>query len=240
MRADYWTGEVIGGEASLKLPGVRRVTGQQAIEGRWTLDAGRIEFELVMTLLRVVNAMIATSWGWRSEERALMSERKSRGGATMAGKSGERGSQVLEATLVFVPMLLMTYLMVDLSMVIFLRTTMQEAAREGARYAITAQNTTGPCQDDSIRAVVKTHGAGFLGTAAEAAKIHVQFINPVTGGQGSNAPGQIVNVKIEQYTYKPLAPFEGLNYSLNIWATASDVMEPYSGAAPCLTNPTDQ
>jgi len=39
MRADYWTGEVIGGEASLKLPGVRRVTGQQAIEGRWTLDA---------------------------------------------------------------------------------------------------------------------------------------------------------------------------------------------------------
>jgi hypothetical protein len=169
-----------------------------------------------------------------------MRGRKLRGGAAMARKSGERGSQVLEASLVFVPMLLLTYLMIDLSMVIFLRTTMQEASREGARYAITAQNTTGPCQDDSIKAVVKTHAVGFLGTTAEAATIHVQFVNPITGGQGSNAPGQIVNVKIENYKYNPLVPFKRLSYSLYVSATASDVIEPYSGAAPCLTNPTDQ
>jgi len=169
-----------------------------------------------------------------------MRARKARGAATMARKSGERGSQVLEATLVFIPMLLMTFLMVDLSMVIFLRTTMQEATREGARYAITGQNTSGPCQDDSIKAVVQQHGAGFLGSIAGVAAMHVQFINPVTGGQGFNAPGQIVNVKVENFKYNAMAPFQRLNYPLYISAMASDVIEPYSGAAPCLTKPTDQ
>jgi len=190
--------------------------------------------------------LMATSWGWRSKEHALTgcrkltSGRKSRSGATVAKKSGERGSQVLEATLVFIPMLLMTYLMLDVSMVIYLRTTMQEAAREGARYAITGQNTTGPCQDDSIKAVVRLHAAGFLGSIAGAAAVHVQFINPITGGQGANAPGQIVNVKVESYKYNPMAPFQRLGYALYVNAMASDVIEPYSGAAPCLTNSTDQ
>lgn len=159
----------------------------------------------------------------------------------MKGKrSRERGSQLVEASLLIVPMLLMTYLMLDLSMVVFLRTTMQEAVREGARYAITAQNTTGPCQDDSIKAVVKTYALGYLKSTTAAATMHVQFINPNTGGQGTNAPGQIVNVKIEGYKYSTLAPFERVNYPLYVSATASDVIEPYSGAAPCLTNATDQ
>jgi Flp pilus assembly protein TadG len=172
--------------------------------------------------------------------RKLTSGGKSRGATTVARKSGERGSQVLEATLVFVPMLLMTYLMLDVSMVIFLRTTMQEAAREGARYAITGQNTTGPCQDDSIKTVVRAHAAGFLGSVAGAASVHVQFINPITGGQGANAPGQIVNVKVESYAYHPMAPFQRIGYLLYVNAMASDVIEPYSGAAPCLSHPTDQ
>src|ERR1700735_2561137 len=137
-------------------------------------------------------------------------------------KSRESGSQVVEASLVIIPMFLLTFMMLDLSMVIFLRTTMQEAAREGARYAITGQNTTGPCQDDSIKTIVKTHGAGFLGTTAGLAAMHVQFVNPVTGGQGANAPGQIVNVKIENYKYNAMAPFQRLNYPLYVSATASD------------------
>jgi hypothetical protein len=146
----------------------------------------------------------------------------------------------VEATLIFIPLLLLTFLMLDLSMVIFLRTTMQEAVREGARYAITGQNTTGPCQDDSIKTVVKNHALGFLTPTAAAATVHVQFVSPSTGGQGTNAPGQIVNVKIEGYKYSSLAPFERLNFPLYVFATASDEIEPYSGAAPCLTHPTDQ
>ncbi|HUB81258.1 MAG TPA: TadE family protein [Bryobacteraceae bacterium] len=146
----------------------------------------------------------------------------------------------MEATLVIIPLLLMTFLMLDLSMVIFVRTTLQEAVREGDRYAITGQNEVGPCQDDSIKWVVKKYALGFLNTTSGASSIHVQFVNPDTGGQGTNTYGNIVNVKIEGYKYKVLAPFENFNSSIYVFAEASDMMEPISGAAPCLTNSTDQ
>jgi len=155
-------------------------------------------------------------------------------------RSRESGSQVVEATFVIIPLLLMTFMMLDLSMVIFVRTTLQEAVREGDRYAITGQNTVGPCQDDSIKAVVKHYALGFLKSGSAASTIHVQFVNPSTGGQGTNAYENIVNVKIEGFKYSALAPFQRLNYPLYVFAEASDVMEPLSGASPCLTNSTDQ
>ena len=155
-------------------------------------------------------------------------------------KPGQRGAAMVEAMLVFIPMLLMTFLTADLAMVLFLRTTFQEAAREGARYAITAQNTTGPCQDDSIKTVVKNYSLGYLSTTTGAAAVHVQFVSPDTGGQGTNAPNQIVNVKVENYKYTPMAPFLGETFPVYVSAQASDVMEPYTGAAPCLTNSTDK
>ena len=162
------------------------------------------------------------------------------GGMTSKRKSRESGSQVVEATFVIIPLLLMTFMMLDLSMVIFVRTTLQEAVREGDRYAITGQNSVGPCQDDSIKAVVQRHAQGFLNSTTAASTIHVQFVNPTTGGQGTNAYENIVNVKIEGYKYSAMAPFQRLNYPLYVFAEASDVMEPLSGASPCLTNPTDQ
>ena len=155
-------------------------------------------------------------------------------------RRSRRGSEPVEVSLIIVPMLLLTFAMLDISMVIFLRTTMQEAVREGARYAITGANTPGPCQDDSIKSVVKSHSVGFLKSTAGAATIHVQWADPTTGGQGSNAPLQIVNVKVEAYKYSTLAPFQRLNFPLYVYAMASDLVEPYSGAAPCLTNATDQ
>ena len=155
-------------------------------------------------------------------------------------KSRESGSQVVEATFVIIPLLLMTFLMLDLSMVIFLRTTLQEAVREGDRYAITGGNAIGPCEDDSVKWVVKKFALGFLNSTTAASTIHVQFVNPSTGGQGSNVYPDIVNVKIEGYKYSALAPFQNFNWPMYIFAEASDVMEPYSGSTPCLTNSTDQ
>jgi Flp pilus assembly protein TadG len=156
-------------------------------------------------------------------------------------KSRESGSQVMEATFVIVPMLLMTFLMLDLSMIVFMRTTMQEAVREGDRFAITGQLLSGyTYQDDSIKAIVQKYALGFLNSTTAAATIHVQFVDPTNGGQGTNAFGNIVNVKVEGYQYKALAPFQRLNYAMYIFATAGDMMEPLSGASPPLRNPTDQ
>ncbi len=156
-----------------------------------------------------------------------------------ARKQGQRGAAMIEACLVFVPMLLTTFVTADLATVLFLRTTFQEAVREGARYAVTGQNTTGPCQDDSIKAVVKNYGLGLLSSTSGAATLHVQFVDPSTGGQGSNAPGQIVNVKVENYHFSPIGAFEGVSFPVYVSASASDVIEPYPGQAPCLSNSTD-
>lgn len=150
-------------------------------------------------------------------------------------RRGERGAEALEATLVIVPLLLMTLLMLDLSVVIFLRSTFQHAVREGVRYAITGANDTGPCQDDSIKAVVKKNAVGFLNPSGPAATIHVHFMSPVDGSISDNSAGNIVEVSVEAYQYGPLAPFQRLNYPLSIWARAYDLMESVPGARACIT-----
>ena len=66
-------------------------------------------------------------------------------------RARQKGSELVEASLVVVPLFAITFLLIDLSMVVYLRSTFQQAVREGVRYAITGQNTTGPCQDDSIK-----------------------------------------------------------------------------------------
>lgn len=151
------------------------------------------------------------------------------------GRRGERGAEALETALVITPLLLITFLLLDLSLVIFLRSTFQHAVREGVRYAITGANTTGPCQDDSVKAVVKQNAIGFLTAAGPSATLHVHFMSPVDGSISNNAPGNIVEVSVEGYQYGPLAPFGRLNYPVQIWARAYDLMEPLPGALPCIT-----
>jgi len=148
---------------------------------------------------------------------------------------------VLEASLVIVPLFGLTFLALDVSMVLFLRSTFQQAVREGVRYAITGQNSPGPCQDDSIKAVVQQYALGFLKTttpgqyAGPAATIHVHWINPVNGNVANNAAGNIIDVSVEGYVYGPMAPYQRLNMPAQLWARAYDVMQTVPGGLPCLT-----
>ncbi|HEY1239237.1 MAG TPA: TadE family protein [Bryobacteraceae bacterium] len=144
---------------------------------------------------------------------------------------------MIETMLILGPLLGITFLLLDLSMVISLRSTFQHAVREGVRYAITGQNSPGPCQDDSIKTVVKQNSAGFLSSASASAMIHVHFIDPVSGAVSNNGKNQIVEVSVEGYQYLPLAPFQRLNLAPKIWARAYDVMEPVPGTLPCITTP---
>ena len=140
----------------------------------------------------------------------------------------------MEVALIITPLFGLIFLLLDISMVVFLRSTFQHAVREGVRYGITAANDTGPCQDDSIKTIVKRSALGFLNSSADTAKIHVKFSSPVDGSATDNAPGNIIEVSVEAYQFKPLAPFQrsGNPY---VWARAYDVMEPYPGAHPCRT-----
>jgi len=160
---------------------------------------------------------------------------------TRPRRRSQRGAELLEASLVIVPLFGLTFLALDLSMVIFLRSTFQQAVREGVRYAITGQNTTGPCQDDSIKAVVQQYALGFLKSTVSgqytgpAATIHVHWINPVTGNVANNAAGNIIDVSVEDYVYGPLAPYQRLNMPAQLWARAYDVMQVVPGGLPCIT-----
>ncbi|HXK07925.1 MAG TPA: TadE family protein [Verrucomicrobiae bacterium] len=141
---------------------------------------------------------------------------------------------MLEVTLIVVPLFGLVFLLLDLSMVLFLRSTFQHAVREGVRYGVTGANDTGPCQDDSIKSIVKKDALGFLNSISGSSKIHVHFSSPVDGTRTNNAPGNIIQVSVEAYIYNPLAPFHHSG-SPYVWARAYDVMEPYPGSPPCLT-----
>jgi Flp pilus assembly protein TadG len=143
-----------------------------------------------------------------------------------------KGAEVLEAALIIVPLFGILFLILDISMVIFVRSTFQHAVREGVRYAITGANDTGPCQDDSIKAVVKKNALGFLNSATS--KIHVHFQNAVSGAVSDNSYGNIVQVSVEGYQFLPLAPYQRVNSKPLIWARAYDMME-YLPSKPCIT-----
>jgi hypothetical protein len=149
-------------------------------------------------------------------------------------KKSSRGAEIVEVALIIVPLFGLIFLLLDLSMVIFLRSTFQHAVREGVRYGITGANDTGPCQDDSIKAIVKQRALGFLNSTANSAKIHVHFTSPVDGSLTDNAPGNIIQVSIEGYQFLPMAPYQHSTKPY-IWARAYDVMEPYPGTHPCRT-----
>lgn len=155
-------------------------------------------------------------------------------------KARQKGAELLEAGLIAVPLFAITFLLLDLSMVIYLRSTFQQAVREGVRYAITGQNTTGPCQDDSIKSIVQTNASGWLNASPASAKIHVHFYSPVDGSATNNGSGNIVEVSVEQYVYGPLAPFQRVNLPVQLTARAYDVMESLPGALPCLSASVNQ
>jgi len=139
---------------------------------------------------------------------------------------------MVEVCLILTPLLLITFLLLNLSMAIFLRSTFQQAVREGARYAITGQTTSaGACHDTSIKAIVAQNALGFLNTGRPGfSSMHVRFRNPTTGAIGSNAVGNIVQVSVENYQYGPLAPYRFFSSKMGIWAQADDVM----GGLPSL------
>jgi Flp pilus assembly protein TadG len=146
-------------------------------------------------------------------------------------KSRQRGSEILEVSLILTPLLLFTFFLVNISMALFVRSTFQHAVREGTRYAITGQTTTiGACQDTSIKTVVAQNALGLLTSGAGAAAVHVRFKDPVTGAIGSNAAGNIVEVSVENYQYGPMVPYRFFSAKLGIWAQAADVM----GGLPTL------
>ena len=145
----------------------------------------------------------------------------------------------MEVSLIFLPLFAILLALFDFSTALFLRATMQNAVREGVRYAVTYQTSSGMCQDASIKEVVKSSSVGFLGSADDS-KIKVRYYDPASvgtelTGAGSNGPGNVVEIGVEGYTWSWIAPLWRTASPFNINVYAADRMEGLAGGTspPC-------
>jgi Flp pilus assembly protein TadG len=151
-------------------------------------------------------------------------------------KHRQRGSEVVEFGLILLPLLGFTFLIIDLGWAIFARATIQNAVREGVRYAVTSQtldSRTGHVA--SIQSVVRTYSMGFL---SDLKYVTVKFYRPDTfvelTGTGANDGGNLVEISIENLPVSPLLPLFRSPAPLQMTARSSDRMEasPTTGAPP--------
>ena len=133
-----------------------------------------------------------------------------------------RGDTMLEFAFFVLPTFALLGGFFDLGMALFTWNTLQNAVREGARYAITYQIDGSGHQITAIKNTVATWSMNFVSASATSTSggpyIDVKFYtqptvaNPngtVVTGATANASGNLVEVAVRNYPYAYMAPFSG-------------------------------
>ena len=133
-----------------------------------------------------------------------------------------RGDTIMEFAFFVFPTFAIICGFFDLGMALFTWNTLQNAVREGARYAITFQTDVSGHQITSVKNTVAAWSMNFVSASAVAGGsgpyIDVKYYTPpttanpsgtVVSGANSNAPGNLVEVAIKSYPYSYMAPFSG-------------------------------
>src|SRR5580692_6854797 len=116
---------------------------------------------------------------------------------------------MLEVLLTILPTFAIIFAFMDFGLMIFRWTTLQNAVREGCRYAITFQTSGSLGQDASIEAVVAQNSYNIVTTTDSPQHIFVKYYSPTTLNQittGGNVPGNLVEVSVQNVTFSWLAP----------------------------------
>jgi Flp pilus assembly protein TadG len=139
----------------------------------------------------------------------------------------------------FLPMLGLLLLTVDIAWAIFARATLQNAVREGVRFAVTGQILPGnTCLGPSVQQYVAQNSFGFIPTSQASQYIKVSYYSPVNlapvTGPGGPAGGNVVQVSAGDINVRAFGPLWHSVSPIPVSATASDVMEsPANGISPC-------
>jgi len=119
----------------------------------------------------------------------------------------------METVFTILPTFALIFAFVDFGLVMFRWSCLQNAVREGCRYAITFQTSGNLGQDASIGAVVQNYALGLVTTTDNPQHIFVKYYNPsdltnaiTTGG---NLPGNVVEVSVQNVSWAWLAPISG-------------------------------
>jgi Flp pilus assembly protein TadG len=157
---------------------------------------------------------------------------------TVAG-AGERGSVLVEVGVTVLLLFGLIFLVMDLSMLIFTRSTLQQAVRDGVRYGVTMrQYGSNAYLNDSIRRAVQTSALGFLNGTEGACKIRIDYFNPDTGNVSNGTQGDLLVVSVNNYHYTPLGAVLKRMDPFSINVSSSDILErcPVTGC-PTTQNP---
>jgi len=154
-----------------------------------------------------------------------------------------------EWAFVLLPTMALLSAFTDLSIALFSWSTLQNAVREGCRYAITYQTNVAPGQgqDANIKAVVQKNSMGLVSASGSPAMIFVNYFvqNPATGAitpTASNTPGNIVEISVQGYPLSWLVPISGslanplrAQSPTSISVYSSDVMGGYPAGQTSVT-----
>jgi Flp pilus assembly protein TadG len=148
----------------------------------------------------------------------------------MCKRAGRRGNTFLELALVLVPWMALILGITDFGFAIFLRNAFQHSVREGVRYAVTYQTISGMGHDASIKSVVQRNSVGMLAGASGAAEIHIRYYLPDTLVETpNNWPGNLVEVSIENYQWRWMAPLLRTVTPMSVTVRSMDRMEGLPG-----------
>lgn len=146
------------------------------------------------------------------------------------------GNVILETVFTVLPTFALIFGFVNYGIVLYRWCTLQNAVREGCRYAITFQTSGSLGQDASIKAVVQSFAMGIVKTTDSPAHIFVNYYTPTNLNTaiatGGNVPGNVVEVSVQSVSWAWLAPLSGTfglgntsPLSLNIYS--SDILGGY-------------
>ena len=154
--------------------------------------------------------------------------------------SRRRGSVLVEGAFVILPLLAVLFGVLDLSIAIFVKNTVQFAVCQGVRYAVTSQTMAGLGQDDSIKTVVQNYTLGFLDALSPdhvgKNRLSITYYDPlaiaVVSGVNSNIGGNIVVVSASGLSWAWMVPLLRSATPLQFSVSSADIMEatPVAGA----------
>jgi Flp pilus assembly protein TadG len=145
------------------------------------------------------------------------------------------GNVMLESVFTFIPTLALILFFADLGMMLFRWSTLQNAVREGCRYAVTFQTQGASGQDASVESVVQKYSLGLVKASDSPNLIHVDYYSPSSPntaiGTGGNIPGNVVEVSVQGVSLAWMMPLSGTLASplyatlpLTLTVRASDVL----------------
>jgi Flp pilus assembly protein TadG len=142
-------------------------------------------------------------------------EMKTKVAASPRRKRTSGGNALLEWMLVLLPTFALITAFFDVSFALFSWSTIQNAVREGCRYAITFQTSGTNGQDTSIAGVVAANSMGLLPSSSSLIQVNYFTIQapttPIAAPNG-NVPGNIVEVSIQGYPLNWMIPLSGTLY----------------------------